>query len=288
MGFPVFVPRPFLQRMRFGDPTDPLLRQVLPVPDESEDVEGFSKDPVHDQVYERFPGVIQKYPGRALLVVNGACAIHCRYCFRRHYPYHDVPHSPASWRGALESLADDRSLTEIILSGGDPLTLVDSSLRQLVEQIANISHVRRIRIHTRLPVVIPSRVTNELIETLQIHPTSIVVVHINHPHEIDDAVVAALSRLVDAGVTLLNQAVLMRGVNDSADVLAELCLRLVDLRVSPYYLNQLDRVAGAAHFEVPIEEGKHIMQMLSSRLPGYALPRYVQDVPGQDAKQAIC
>lgn len=286
-GFPVFVPQPFLRRIRVGDPNDPLLKQVLPDPAETKLTEGFSQDPVGDQTSKLQPGVIQKYPGRALLVVNGACAVHCRYCFRRHFPYETVPHSPRNWQPVLNQIAQDTRITELILSGGDPLTMVDASFRGLVDQIAQMPHVQRLRIHTRLPVVIPSRVTDELIEALQVCPTTVVVVHINHPQEIDEAVSIALKKLVQAGALVLNQAVLLRGINDSVDLLADLSLRLVALRVMPYYLNQLDRVAGAAHFEVPVARGKAIIKQLADQLPGYAVPKYVQDLPDCDSKQRL-
>ncbi|MDG2381758.1 MAG: EF-P beta-lysylation protein EpmB [Pirellulaceae bacterium] len=277
--FPLFVPRPYLRRIRAGDVDDPLLRQVLPLAAENDPVDGFSFDPVLDLQAERAPGVIQKYEGRALLVTTGSCAIHCRYCFRRHFPYAAAPQSYRQWQPAIDQLAEDRTIEELILSGGDPLTLVDTSLNELISQIAKIPHIRRLRLHTRLPVVIPSRITDELIRALMVNPSVVVVVHINHPHEIDGAVAAAIGRLIEAGAIVLNQAVLLRNVNDCAETLIELSQRLIELRVMPYYLNQLDRVAGAAHFEVSIERGQAIMDQLSRRLPGYAVPKYVQDSP---------
>ncbi len=204
----------------------------------------------------RAPGLLQKYSGRALLVTTGACAVHCRYCFRRHYPYGEAPKSLAAWEPALAELAADRSLHEVLLSGGDPLVLVDEFLAQLAERLAGIAHLRRLRIHTRLPIVIPERVCDELLNWLTgTRLTPIVVVHANHAAELDENVAGALARLVDAGIVVLNQAVLLRGVNDSVGALAALCERLVDLRVIPYYLHALDPVAGAAHFEVPEHEG---------------------------------
>ena len=277
--FPLFVPRPYLKRIQRRNVDDPLLRQVLPLAAENDPVDGFSLDPVLDLKAERAPGVIQKYAGRALLVTTGACAIHCRYCFRRHFPYAAVPQSSRQWQPAIDQLAADREIEELILSGGDPLTLVDAPLTELISQIAKIPHIRRLRLHTRLPVVIPSRITDELIRSLMIDPMVVVVVHINHPQEIDAAVARAIERLIDAGAIVLNQAVLLRNVNDCADTLTSLSERLIDLRVMPYYLNQLDRVSGAAHFEVPIERGKAIMEQLCRRLPGYAVPKYVQDSP---------
>jgi EF-P beta-lysylation protein EpmB len=271
-----------------GDPTDPLLRQLLPLADEMIDVPGFTVDPVRDDLAERQPGLLHKYDGRVLLVTTGTCAIHCRYCFRRHFPYDETPRSLADWQPALDEIAADESVHEVILSGGDPLTLVDATLSEVVDAIASIPHVRRLRIHTRLPIVIPERVTDELIDILQTSRlTPIVVLHVNHANELDSHVATAIGRLSDAGIVLLNQAVLLAGINDSVDAQAALCERLVDLRVMPYYLHQLDRVAGAAHFEVPIETGRQIIRQLRERLPGYAVPRYAAEVPGAGSKTVL-
>jgi EF-P beta-lysylation protein EpmB len=286
--FRLFAPRGFVDRMRPGDPTDPLLRQVLPLADEMIEVPGFTVDPVRDDLAERQSGLLHKYDGRVLLVTTGTCAIHCRYCFRRHFPYDETPRSLADWQPALDEIAADESVHEVILSGGDPLTLVDATLSELVDAIANIRHVRRLRIHTRLPIVIPERVTEELIDMLQTcRQTPIVVLHANHANEFDSHVASAIGRFSDAGIVLLNQAVLLAGVNDSVETQAQLCERLVDLRVIPYYLHQLDRVAGAAHFEVPVAAGRRIIRELRDRLPGYAVPRYAAEVPGAGSKTVL-
>lgn len=286
--FPVFAPLEYVARIQPGQPADPLLRQVLPLADELDAVPGFTVDPVADSAAKKLPGVLHKYSGRVLLVTTGVCAIHCRYCFRRHYPYSESPRSPADWQPAIDQMAADASVQEVLLSGGDPLTLVDSQLAEIATRLARIRHLRRLRVHTRLPVVIPSRVNDELLGWLTgSRLTPWFVVHINHPAEIDDEVEAALGRLIGAGVPVLNQAVLLAGVNDDVETLLELSLRLVDLRVLPYYLNQLDQVAGAAHFEVPVEQGMALMSQLRSQLPGYAVPRYVQDVPGDAAKRVL-
>jgi EF-P beta-lysylation protein EpmB len=283
--FSLFVPRSYVGRMRPGDPADPLLRQVLPVGEESIEVPGFSADPVADAAAERQAGLLQKYRGRALLITAGRCAIHCRYCFRRHFPYDQSPRSIAEWQPAFDEISADARLHEVILSGGDPLLLADVKLREMIEPLSAIQHLQRLRIHTRLPIVIPERVTEALLGLLRgSRLTPIVVLHANHPNELDAQVAAAIARLVDAGIVLLNQAVLLAGVNDSVDVQAALCERLVDLRVLPYYLHQLDRVAGAAHFEVPVETGRQIVRQLRLRLPGYAVPRYVQEVAGGSHK----
>ncbi|MGQ0636174.1 MAG: EF-P beta-lysylation protein EpmB [Planctomycetaceae bacterium] len=286
--FPLLVPLSFVERMRPGNPQDPLLRQVLPLDLEENDVPGFSGDPVDDAAARRAPGLLHKYQGRALMVATGACAVHCRYCFRRHYPYGDEPRRLEDWRPALATIAGDPSLHEVILSGGDPLTLGDARLGALVSQISAIPHVSRLRIHTRLPIVLPQRVTGPLLDLFaQSRPTVLMVVHANHPQELPGDCGQALRALVRSGVSTLNQAVLLRGVNDSADVLAGLCEQLVDLGVMPYYLHQLDRVAGAAHFEVAEETGVALIAELRRRLPGYAVPRYVREVAGATSKVEI-
>ncbi len=286
--FPVFAPRGYISRMRPGDPADPLLRQVLPLADELESPPDFTADPVGDGPATVAPGLLHKYAGRALLITTGACAVHCRYCFRRHFPYAYGPRSADPWQGAIARIAADPSIEEVLLSGGDPLTLVDELLAELAQRLAGISHVRRLRIHSRLPIMIPERVTGALLGWLRgTRLTPIMVVHANHPAEVDETVAAALARITDAGVPVLNQAVLLRGVNDHADTLVDLCRRLVDLRVMPYYLHQLDRVAGAAHFEVPIVRGIELIRQMRKRLPGYAVPRYVQEVAGEPGKRVL-
>jgi EF-P beta-lysylation protein EpmB len=287
-GFSLFAPRGFVARMCPGDAIDPLLRQVLPLVEELDDTPGFVRDPVGDLAAERQPGLLQKYAGRVLLVTSGVCAVHCRYCFRRHFPYSEGPRSLADWQPTLDEIAADASIREVILSGGDPLMIVDRTLGQLVEAIADIPHVKRLRVHTRLPIVIPERVTDELIEILRgTRLTPVVVVHANHANEIDASVAAALAKLSDAGVPLLNQAVLLRGVNDTTAAQAALCETLVNHRVMPYYLHQLDRVAGAAHFEVPLEIGRRIVAELREQLPGYAVPRFVAELPAELSKTVL-
>lgn len=286
--FPVFVPPSYLARIRPGDPNDPLLRQVLPVADEADSVPGYTADPVGDLPATLRAGVLQKYAGRVLLVTTGVCAVHCRYCFRRHFPYEEVPHSEAAWEAALAKIAADDTITEVILSGGDPLMLVDAKLAALTTKIAAIRHVRRLRIHTRLPIVVPSRVTDALLEWLiGTRLAAVMVVHANHAREISDDVAVSCERLRQNGIMLLNQAVLLRRVNDSVAAQQELAERLIEIGVVPYYLHQLDRVAGAAHFEVPIDEGRRIVAELRSRLPGYMVPRYVQEVAGEMSKTVL-
>ena len=286
--FPIFAPLGYVARMRPRDTSDPLLRQVLPLDDELAQVPGFDADPVQDLSSVRARGLLQKYRGRALMVTTGACAVHCRYCFRRHFPYSSAPKSVDDWAEALAHIAADASIHEVILSGGDPLTLVDGTLAELARRLASIAHLRRLRIHTRLPIVLEERVDDALLAWLaesRLRP--IMVVHANHPNELNEPVARALARLAEARVLLLNQAVLLAGVNDTADSLAELSERLLDMGVTPYYLHQLDRVAGAAHFEVDEARGLAIVDELRRRLPGYAVPRYVREVAGEGSKIEI-
>ena len=286
--FPLLVPESYLRRMRPGDPDDPLLRQVMPTDDELHRVAGYTADPVGDAASRLAPGLIQKYAGRALLIATGSCAVHCRYCFRREYPYGDEPRRIEDWRAALHTIAADDSLHEIILSGGDPLLLTDARLRALVTAIAAVPHVKRLRIHTRLPIVLPDRVTPALISMLQeSRLTPIVVVHANHPHEIADDCERSLRHLVQSGITTLNQTVLLRDVNDNIDALAELCERLINVGVLPYYLHQLDRVHGAAHFETPESIGARLVAELRRRLPGYAVPAFVREIAGEPSKTLL-
>lgn len=286
--FPLRVPRGFVARMRHGDPADPLLRQVLPVLEEDRLVPGFSLDAVGDGAARRGGGLIHKYRGRALLVATGSCAVHCRYCFRRHYPYADDSAAAAGWQEAVALVAADPSLHEVILSGGDPLSLADHKLAELTEALRGIPHVRRLRLHTRLPIVLPERVDAGLLGWLHGLPWPVtIVVHANHANEFDPAVDAAMAALRATGASLLNQAVLLRGVNDSVDALADLCERGHAAGVLPYYLHQLDRVAGAAHFEVPDGDALALHAGLATCLPGYLVPRLVREIAGEPGKTPL-
>ncbi len=286
--FRLLVPRPYVNRIRPGDPNDPLLRQVLPIAAESEPVEGFGRDPLCEAIATPTPGLLSKYRGRSLMVTTGRCGVHCRFCFRRHHPTPCLAGGENHLKEALDHLAQDPSIHEVILSGGDPLALDDGALGELAQEIAGLDHVRRIRLHTRMPVVVPQRVTDEFLAwASRSRLTVVMVLHINHPAEIDGAVATAIGQLSDAGIPLLSQSVLLRGINNDSDVLAELFERLIDHRVMPYYLHQLDRVAGAAHFEVPESEGIKLIENLRCRLPGYAVPRYVHDIPGNRGKQVL-
>ena len=284
-GFPFLVPRGFAARMRPGDPRDPLLLQVLPRAAETADVAGYSADPLAEETFLRGPGLVRKYEGRALLLLTGACAVNCRYCFRREFPYAG---SGATRRGidrALDLVAADRSLTEVILSGGDPLLVDDAELAAVVGRLDAVPQLRRLRIHSRLPVVLPSRVDDGLAAVLgRSRLARVVVIHANHAAELDDAVAAAVRRLAGLPAVVLNQAVLLRGVNDSVAALAALSERLVAIGVVPYYLHLLDRVRGAAGFEVPEDEARRLHRGLQETLPGYAVPRLVREIPGERSK----
>ncbi len=284
--FPLRVPQSFVDRMRLHDPRDPLLRQVLPLSTERDAVDGYSLDPLEEASSTLAPGVIQKYRGRVLLIAAPACAVHCRYCFRRAFPYAD--HQQAVAFPSLTTVERDPGISEVILSGGDPLMLKDAPLRRLVARLDAIPHLRRIRIHTRLPVVIPERVTAELVQLLRDARKSMsIVLHVNHPNEIAGRFVDALAALHRGGVTLLNQSVLLAGVNDDVESLDELSQRLFDNHVLPYYLHLPDRVRGTHHFDVSQQQGLELIAALRSRLPGYLVPRLVREVAGLDAKQVV-
>jgi EF-P beta-lysylation protein EpmB len=287
-GFSLRVPRGFVARMRHGDARDPLLLQVLPQLAETDRVEGFSLDAVGDMASRAAHGVLHKYDGRALLIASGSCAINCRYCFRRHFPYGDEIAAAGQWRQALDHVRADSSIRELILSGGDPLSLATAKLEELTRGLAELSHVVRLRIHTRLPVVLPERVDEALADWLAALPLQkVVILHANHANEFDGPVDAACARLRATGATLLNQSVLLRGVNDSVEALGGLSERAFAAGVLPYYLHQLDRVQGAAHFEVDDQRALDLVEGMRTRLPGYLVPRLVRELPGDLSKRPI-
>jgi EF-P beta-lysylation protein EpmB len=287
-GFNLRVPKGFVDLMRPGDPHDPLLRQVLPLALENAGAPGFTQDPVGDQASESVPGLLHKYRGRALVVATGACAVHCRYCFRRHYPYAEGSAPPRRWAAILDYLHAHPELEEVILSGGDPLMVSDGQLAGWVQQLAALPRLKRLRLHTRLPVVLPQRVTPELVEHLAgSRLQTLVVIHANHPNELSQTVASALARFKEAGLQLLNQSVLLKGVNDNTDTLARLSERLFECGVLPYYLHLLDRVAGAAHFEVDEAQARTLLKALQGRLPGYLVPRLVREIAGECAKTPV-
>lgn len=283
--FPLRVPRSYLNRISKGNPDDPLLRQILPLGEELNPEPGYHDDPVGDLAAQKVPGLLHKYQGRALLVTTAACAVHCRYCFRRNFPYTNANPAQDNWSQITDYLRDDPAINEVILSGGDPLSLSDPRLATLISELESISHVTTLRIHTRLPVVLPQRVTDEMIHWLTATRFKVVMVlHINHPNEIDQEVTGAMARLKSVGITLLNQAVLLKGVNDSADILKRLSHALFDAHILPYYLHQLDKVTGAAHFAVPDQTAIELVDTLRQQLPGYLLPRLVREQAGEPSK----
>ncbi len=286
--FPLRVPRGFVSRMEPGNPADPLLRQVLPLDAEKASPVSFTTDPVGDRSASAQPGLLHKYHGRVLLAITGACAINCRYCFRRHFPYSDENPAQGDWQEALSYLKEHEEVTEVILSGGDPLAFDDERLTGLVQRLAEIPHLKRLRVHSRLPIVLPQRVNATMLAWLtatRLQP--LLVVHANHPAELNGETDEALNRLKTAGIPLLNQAVLLKGVNDSVDTLAELSDKLFAAGVMPYYLHLLDRVKGAAHFEVPDVQAIELLATLRARVPGYLVPRLVRETAGAPGKTPI-
>lgn len=283
--FPLRVPRAFVARMRKGDVNDPLLRQVLTTSEEFISAPGYSTDPLDEQS-SVVPGLLHKYRNRALLLVKGGCAVNCRYCFRRHFPYADNQGNKRNWQGALDYIAAHPELDEIIFSGGDPLMAKDHELEWLIAQLEAIPHLKRLRIHSRLPIVIPARITDTLVARFARSSLQILLVnHINHAQEIGDDFRAAMAQLRQAGVTLLNQSVLLRGVNDNAQTLADLSNALFDAGVLPYYLHVLDRVEGAAHFMVSDETAREIMRELLTLVSGYMVPKLAREIGGERVKR---
>ncbi len=287
--FPLRVPHSFVARMKKGDPNDPLLRQVLPLDEENDFTLGYLIDPVGDLNASETPGLLHKYHGRALMITTGACAIHCRYCFRRHFPYAQQNAATNEWDDALNQLNQDKSIHEVILSGGDPLALSDQRLTRLLGQLAKIPHLKRLRIHTRLPVVIPQRITDAfiaLIANCRLAP--IIVIHANHANEINSELHVALKKLQTIpNITLLNQSVLLRGVNDNHEALITLSEALFASGVLPYYLHLLDKAQGTAHFNVPLTQATRLLHEIHAKLPGYLVPRLVQEEAGALGKTLL-
>ncbi len=287
-GFPMRVTRAFAARMRHGDANDPLLRQVLPLDEETLAAPGFDLDAVGDLAARDARGLLHKYEGRALLIATGSCAVNCRYCFRRHFPYGDEAAAANGWRDSVAWLSQHPDIHEVLLSGGDPLALSTRKLAELSEALRPLGHIRRLRIHSRLPVVLPARIDSEFLDWIAALPWPVVmVIHANHAQELADDVAAACAALSRHGVRLYNQSVLLRGVNDHVEALADLSERLFDIGVQPYYLHQLDRVAGTAHFEVEDHRAVVLHDALRDRLPGYLVPKLVREVQGAPAKMPL-
>ena len=285
--FPVRVPKPFIAKMTKGDINDPLLAQVMPLNSEFEQVIGYSSDPLaeHDTVAE---GLLHKYKHRVLMIVKAGCAVNCRYCFRRHFPYEDNSPNKLRWQQALDYIKQHGEINEVIFSGGDPLMASDEHLSWLINQLELIPHVKRLRIHTRLPVVIPQRITQNLCDMLansRLKP--VMVFHINHGNEIDDTFLQAIESLIAARIPLFNQSVLLANINDDADTLCALSEKLFDSGIQPYYIHVLDKVLGAAHFDVSEDKAKQIAKQMMATLPGFLMPKFVRENAGEANKTPL-
>lgn len=286
--FPLRATAPYVARIEKGNPRDPLLLQILPLGAELRSPQEFQQDPLAEAEFQPAPGIVHKYTSRVLFIAATQCAINCRYCFRRHFPYDEHQLSRPDWLQALAYVRQNEVINEVILSGGDPLSLSDKQLAWLIEQIAAIPQIKRVRIHTRYPVILPSRVTDSLISALTATRLRVVmVIHCNHAQEIDAEVRYGISELLKAQLTMLNQTVLLREINDKSDILATLSEALFDCGVQPYYLHLLDKVAGAAHFLVDDDEAKGIYRELLTLLPGYLVPKLVRETPGEKSKTPI-
>ena len=286
--FSIKVPQSFVQLMEYGNPNDPLLKQVLPITSELQVDNNFSTDPVDESSFNPVPGIVHKYRNRVLMIISPNCAINCRYCFRRHFPYDENRQSKQQWLKALDYLKTKPEINEVIFSGGDPLAANDHFLRWLTAEIESIQHIKRLRIHTRLPVVIPSRVDDQLLTWLgntRLKPT--LVLHINHANEIDEALRQGVDRLKKSGITVLNQSVLLKGINDNSDQLISLSEKLFDAGIMPYYLHMLDPVQGASHFDVSMDRAVEIFRQIQTELPGFLVPKLVQERAGERSKSLI-
>lgn len=279
--FPLRIPRNFVARMEKGNLHDPLLQQVLPLGVELTATPGFSSDPLSEKQANPVPGLLHKYHGRVLLTLTGVCAVNCRYCFRREFPYAENNPGSAGWEKVLTYIANDKSIKEVILSGGDPLIMTDQQLNKLIVKITEIPHVKILRIHSRLPIVLPERITDELMAILtSIRLKVVIVIHGNHPNELDDTVAVAVKKLRNKNITVLNQSVLLKNINDSVSTLIKLSEKLFSLGVLPYYLHLLDKVSGTAHFDVNETIAKNLHQQMMQKLPGYLVPKLVRETSG--------
>jgi EF-P beta-lysylation protein EpmB len=286
--FPLQVPHSFVARMQKGNLDDPLLRQILPLGAELIETPGYQNDPLEEAKFNPVPGLLHKYTGRVLLTIVGVCGVNCRFCFRRHFPYTENNPGSEGWDRALNYIAQDESINEVILSGGDPLVVSDKILHNFSEKLNHIPHIKRLRIHSRMPIVLPERITKEFIEWVsQLQQKLILITHCNHPQEINQTVRDAMTMLADAGVTLLNQSVFLKGVNDNVDTLTELSETLFDAGIQPYYLHALDKVQACAHFDLELPDAQRLHWEMSQRLSGYLVPKFVCERPGAPAKISL-
>ena len=286
--FPVRVPRVFADRIEQNNPDDPILRQIFPYLEEDNDCEGFINDPLAESNTQPIPGLLHKYNSRVLSITTGACAIHCRYCFRRHFPYQDASTNGEQLTQSIEYIAEDESIEEVILSGGDPLSLSDRRLVELCQAISEIDHIKRIRFHSRIPVVLPARLSEKLIQSItELGKTIVFVLHINHANEIDDSVIHNIQLLQKCNIMVLNQSVLLKGINDDVQSLIALSERLVENQVTPYYLHLLDPVAGAAHFNVDEQQAKRLIETMLASVSGYLVPKLVKEEVGKKGKTGL-
>ena len=286
--FSIKVPQSFVQLMEYGNPNDPLLKQVLPITSELQVDNNFNTDPVDESSFNPVPGILHKYRNRVLMIISPNCAINCRYCFRRHFPYDENRQSKQQWLKALDYLKTKPEINEVIYSGGDPLAANDHFLGWLTAEIESIQHIKRLRIHSRLPVVVPSRVDDQLLNWLgytKLKPT--LVLHINHANEIDEALREGVDRLKKSGITVLNQSVLLKGINDNSNQLISLSEKLFDAGIMPYYLHMLDPVQGASHFDISKHRAVEIFRQLQAELPGFLVPKLVQERAGETSKSLI-
>ncbi len=286
--FKTRVPRGFAERMQRGNPHDPLLLQVLATGSELLASEGYSEDPLGESKVNPVPGLIHKYLSRVLLVLTGACAINCRYCFRRQFPYENNNPGREGWADALDYIRADTRINEVILSGGDPLLAKNMILEALLNKLAMIPHIRTVRIHTRIPVVLPERVESGLLRCLEnTHLNKVIVLHCNHPQELNHHTAKACQALRQVGCHLLNQTVYLKGINNDARILALLNEQLFAQGILPYYLHVLDKVQGAEHFDVPLDEVRAVFHEMQTLLPGYLVPRLVQEESGKKHKSLL-
>ncbi|MCK5917789.1 MAG: EF-P beta-lysylation protein EpmB [Cocleimonas sp.] len=284
----LLAPLGYLDKIKKGCWDDPLLKQILPVEDEVVDVKGYVSDPVGDLNASLTSGVLQKYHGRALIITTGTCAVHCRYCFRKEYPYSEIKPAINDWKQVIETINNDPSLHEVILSGGDPFILSDQRLASLCQQLAAIPHINTIRFHSRIPVVLPQRIDTNFLDWFSALPIKkVVVIHANHANEIDTLVGDKLCLLSDTGATVLNQSVLLKGVNDNVETLENLSQKLFHYQTLPYYLHLLDKVKGTAHFDIQQQQAVILMEQLRNRLPGYLVPKLVREISGKRSKSPI-